>query len=128
MHGFVQYFLSVVSFTRLFRNGLLNLDLTFTHKDPAYRYSLEYVDGNLLFNELRVHMTKLENFNFCIETACLCNQQMHYVIKSFQTQVAGGATSRKTVKGLRKLSDAGKSIRIIDACTVKQNGPDSILK
>ncbi|CAF4883203.1 unnamed protein product, partial [Rotaria sp. Silwood2] len=65
---------------------LLNLDLAFTHKDPAYRHSLVYVDGNLLFNDLIVHMKKLEKFNFWIETACLCNQQIDYFIKSFQTR------------------------------------------
>ncbi|CAF1466085.1 unnamed protein product, partial [Rotaria sordida] len=61
------------------------LTLAFIHKDPAYCHSLVYVDGNLLFNELIVHITKLEKFNFSIETACLCNQQMDYFIKSFQT-------------------------------------------
>ena len=82
----MQYFPSVVNFILLFRNSLLNLDLAFTHKDPAYGHSLVYIDGNLLFNELIVHMTKLEKLNFYIETACLCDQQMEYFIKSFQTR------------------------------------------
>ncbi len=77
----MQYFPSVMNFILLFRNSLLNLDLAFTHRDPAY-----HIDGNLLFNELIVHMTKLEKLNFCIETACLCDQQMDYFIKSFQTR------------------------------------------
>ncbi len=81
----VKYFPSVVNFILLFRNSLLKLDLAFTHKDPAYRRSLVYIDGNLLFNELIIHMTKLEKINFCIETACLCDQQMESIIKSYQT-------------------------------------------
>jgi hypothetical protein len=86
MYNVVQYFPSVVNFILLFRNSVLHLDLAFIHVDPAYRHSLVYVDGNLLFNELIIHMTKLEKFNFCIETVCLCNQQMDSIIKSFQTR------------------------------------------
>ncbi|CAF1250072.1 unnamed protein product [Rotaria sordida] len=85
VHSVVQYFPSVVNFILLFRKSLVNLDLAFIHKDPAYCHSLVYVDGNLLFNELIIHITKLKKFNFSIETACLCNQQMDYFIKSFQT-------------------------------------------
>ncbi|CAF4682165.1 unnamed protein product, partial [Rotaria sp. Silwood2] len=53
--------------------------------DPVHRHSLVYIDGNVIFNELIVHMTKLEKINFCIETFCLCEQQMNHIIKSFQT-------------------------------------------
>jgi hypothetical protein len=86
MHEIAQYFPSVVNFILLFRNSLLNLDLAFTHQDPAYHHSLVYIDGNLLFNELIAHMMVLEKFNFCIETVCLCNQQMDSIIRSFQTR------------------------------------------
>ena len=80
----MKYFPSVITFILLFHNSLLHLDLAFIHKDPAYRHSLAYIDGNVLFNELLVHMTQLEKINFCIETSCLCDQQMDSIIKSFQ--------------------------------------------
>ncbi len=84
----VEYFPVVANFILLFCNSLLSLDLAFIHIDPAYRHSLVYVDGNLLFNELMVHMTKLENLNFCVETVCLCDQQMDNIMKSFQTRTS----------------------------------------
>jgi hypothetical protein len=61
------------------------MDLAFIHRDLAYRHSLVYIDGNSLFDKLLVHMSKLEKINFCIETGCLCDQQMDLIIKSFQT-------------------------------------------
>ncbi len=82
----VQYFPSVMNFILLFRNSLLSLDLAIVHIDSTFHHSLVYIDGNLLFDELIVHMTKLEKFHFCIETACLFNQQMDNIIKSFQTR------------------------------------------
>ncbi len=81
----MQYFPSVVNFILLFRNSILHLDLAFIHVDPAYRHSLVYIDGNLLLNEVVVHMQKLEKLNFCFETVCLCNEQMDSIIKSFRT-------------------------------------------
>ncbi len=86
MHAVVQYFPSVVNFILLFRNSLLRLDLALIHQDPACHHSLVYIDGNLLFNELIVHMMNLKKINFCIDTVCLCNQQMDSIIKSFQTR------------------------------------------
>ncbi len=85
MYGRVQYFSSVVNFILLFHNSLLHMDLAFIHRDLAYRHSLVYIDGNSLFDKLLVHMSKLEKINFCIETGCLCDQQMDLIIKSFQT-------------------------------------------
>ncbi len=86
MYRVVRYFPSVVNFVLLFHNSLLHLDLAFIHRDLAYRYSLVYIDGNILFDKLLIHMSKLEKINFCIETGCLCDQQMDLIIRSFQTR------------------------------------------
>jgi hypothetical protein len=86
MHAVVYYFPSVVNFILLFRNSLLRIDLAIIHRDPAYRHSLVYIDGNFLFNELVIHMTKLEKIHFCFQTVCTCNQQTDSIIKSFQTR------------------------------------------
>lgn len=86
MYKKVQYFPSVVNFILLFRNSLLYMNLAFVHRDLNYQDSLVYIDGNVLFDELLVHMSKLEKINFCIETCCLCDQQMNSIIKSFQTR------------------------------------------
>ncbi len=86
MYAVVHYFPSVVNFILLFRNSVLKLDLALIHIDLAYRHSLVYIDGNFLLNELIIYMTKLEKINFCIETVCLCDQQMDSILKSFQTR------------------------------------------
>jgi hypothetical protein len=86
MYGVVRYFPSAVNFILLFRNSLLHIDLAFIHRDLAYRNALVYIDGNVLFDKLLVRMVKLEKINFCIETACLCDQQTNSIIKSFQTR------------------------------------------
>ncbi len=86
MYAIVKYFPIIVNFILLFRNSILNLDLALIHVDPACNHSLIYIDGNFLFNELIIHMTKLEKINFCIETAFVCDQQMNSIIKSLQTR------------------------------------------
>ena len=85
MYGTVRYFSSVVNFILLFGNSLIHMNLAFIHRDLAYRHSLVYIDGNLLFDKLLVHMSKLEKINFCIRTGCFSNEQMNLIIKSFQT-------------------------------------------
>ena len=86
MYAVVEHFSSVVNFIRLFRDNLLRLDLSFIHVDTESQQSLVYIDGNVLFNELLIHMIKLEKFHFSVATYCLCDQQMDPIIKSFQTR------------------------------------------
>jgi hypothetical protein len=82
----VQYFPSVVNFIVLFRKSLLHIDLYILHRDVAYRNELVYIDGNVLFDKLLIHMIKLEKMNFFIATGCLCDQQVNLIVKSFQTR------------------------------------------
>jgi hypothetical protein len=82
----VRHFPSVVNFILLFRNSLLHIDLLIIHRDVAYRDELVYIDGDVLFDKLLIHMIKLEKINFFIGTGCFCDQQMNSIVKSFQTR------------------------------------------
>jgi hypothetical protein len=86
MYGYVRHFPSFANFILLFRNSLLHINLSFIHFDVAYRNELVYIDGNVLFDKLLIHMMKLEKINFWMLTGCLCDQQMNSILKSFQTR------------------------------------------
>ncbi len=82
----MRYFPNFANFILLFRNSLLHIDLSIIHRDIAYSNELVYIDGNVLFDKLLIHMMKLEKMNFCIATGCSCDQQVNSIIKSFQTR------------------------------------------
>ncbi len=81
----VLNFTAIVKFILLFQNTLRTLHLSLIHQDPKFKYSLTYIDGHRLFNDILIHMKIIKDFSFWIETVCLCNQQMNNIIHSFQT-------------------------------------------
>jgi len=82
----VLNFTTIVKFIRLFENSLQTLHLAVIHQDPRFKQSLTYIDGHRLFNEIVIHMKRMKDFSFWIETVCLCNQQMDNITHSFQTE------------------------------------------
>ena len=82
----VLNFTTIVKFIRLFENSLQTLHLAVIHQDPRFKHSLTYIDGHRLFNEIVIHMKRMKDFSFWIETVCLCDQQMNNIIHSFQTE------------------------------------------
>ena len=77
--------MSVAKFILLFRNSLRILHFGFYHEDEHSRKSLSYIDGDLLFNEIMVHMKAVNDLSFCIDMTCMCSQQMDSIIRSFRT-------------------------------------------
>lgn len=81
----VKDFTSIINLILIFRDTLITLHLVLLHQDPNVKHSLTYIDGNDFFSKIVVHMKMMREFSFWIETACLCNQQMNNIIRSFQT-------------------------------------------
>ena len=81
----VLNFTAIIKFIRLFQNSLVTLHLALIHQDPSFKYSLTYIDGNRLYNDIVIHMKMIKDFSFWIETTCLCNEQINNIIRSFQT-------------------------------------------
>ena len=81
----VLNFNAIVKFICLFQNSLRTLHLTLVHQNPNFKHSLTYIDGNHIYKDIVIHMKRMKDFSFWIETTCLCNEQMNNIIHSFQT-------------------------------------------
>lgn len=78
-------FQSIMDFIVLFRDSLQTLGLLIHEYKPVDPNSLLFIDGNLLYNTIIVHMMNLKQFNFSIKTFCLPDAEIHPIVESFQT-------------------------------------------
>ena len=76
---------SVAKCILLFQNSLEILHLTLIHRDINCERQLAYIDGHYLYENIVIHMKKMKEFSFWIETICFCDQQTNKIIESFRT-------------------------------------------